>query len=90
MVYHEQIDNDPQRIKNIYPFINHYAWEDIEFPAHARDWKKFEINNKSIALNVLFIPHKKEDIRQTYISLHNSEHPSQMILLMSANGEKWH
>ena len=36
-----------------------------DFPTHSKDWENFETNNKSIALNVLFISHKKE-IRQAY------------------------
>ena len=27
------------------------------FPAHSKDWKKFEWNNKTIALNVLYAPY---------------------------------
>ena len=49
----------------------------------------FETTNKSIALNILFIPHKKKEIRQTYISKHNSELPKQVILLMITSGKEW-
>ena len=28
----------------------------MNFPSHVGDWKKFELNNKSIALNVLYVP----------------------------------
>lgn len=41
---------------------------------------------KSIALNVLFIPHKKKAIRQAFNSKHNSERPNQEILLMITDG----
>ena len=43
-----------------------------DFPTHAKDWNKFETNNKSLALNVFFVPHINEEIRQAYISKHNS------------------
>ena len=32
----------------------------IEFPSHRKDWKKFELYNKSIALNVLYVSHNSE------------------------------
>ena len=33
------------------PFIDQYNWNEIDLPSHSKDWKKFEINNKSIAIN---------------------------------------
>ena len=53
---HQNIENNPERISNIKPFINQYIWEGIDFPARIKDWKKFERNNKKIALNILYIP----------------------------------
>ena len=50
---YEQIKKDPQRISKIKPFINQYNWKDTDVPSHKKDWEKFELNNKSIALNVL-------------------------------------
>ena len=50
------IDNHPERISKIKPFINKYYWKNIDFPAMSRDWKKFESNNE-IALNILYVPH---------------------------------
>ena len=52
---HQNIENHPERISNIKPFINQYNWEGIDFPAGIKDWKKFERNNKTIALNILNI-----------------------------------
>ena len=46
------IDNHPERISKIKPFINKYNWKDIDFLAMSKDWKKFE-SNKEIALNIL-------------------------------------
>ena len=54
---HEGIKKNPQRISKIIPFIDRYNWEDIKFPSQLKDWKKFEQNNKIIALNILFVPH---------------------------------
>ena len=38
----------------------------MEFPAGAKDWKKFEQNNNTITLNVLYIPHNTKTISVTY------------------------
>ena len=51
---HEQIKKDPQRISKTKPLIDQYNWKKIEFPSHKKDWKKFDLNDKSIALNVLY------------------------------------
>ena len=59
---YQNIKKDPQRISKIKPFINQYDWKGINFPSHKEDWKKFESNNKSIALNILFVPYNTEEI----------------------------
>ena len=88
---HERIKKDPQRIPKIKPFINKYNWKDIEFPSHSKDWKKFEQNNKTIALNILFLPYNTKQIRPAYISKYNNERDNQVILLMITNDdENWH
>ena len=44
-------------------FVSQYNWKDIDFTARQKDkemsidWKKFEQSNKTIALNILFVPH---------------------------------
>ena len=64
--------------------------EGIEFPAGIKDWKKFERNNKTIALNILFIPHNTKTINLAYKSKYNRKRENQVVLLMITNGEKWH
>ena len=32
-----------------------------------KDWKKFKSNNKSITLNILYVPYDKKKIRPPYI-----------------------
>ena len=61
---HEKIKKGPQRISEIKPFIDQYNWKDIEFPSHLKDWKKFEQNNKTIALNILFVQYNIKQIKQ--------------------------
>ena len=52
---HRKINNYPERISNLTPFFDQYNWKDIEFPLHSKDWKKFEQNNRTIDLNILFV-----------------------------------
>ena len=87
---YEQIKKNPQRISKIKPFIDQYNWKDIDFPSHSKDWKNFESNNKSIALNILYVPHNTEKIRHAYKSKYNLNRKNQVILLMITDGKKWH
>ena len=68
---YEQIKRYPQRISKIKPFIDQYNWKEIDFLSHSKDWKKFESNNKSIALNILYVPNNTEEIRHAYKSKYN-------------------
>ena len=54
---YDRIENHPERLSKVKRFINQYDWSEINFPSHVGDWEKFELNNKSIALNV-FVFHK--------------------------------
>ena len=66
---YQNINRYPQRILENKPFINQYDWNGIEFPSLQKDWKKFE--NKTIALNVLFIPYNTKQIRPAYMPEYN-------------------
>ena len=65
---HEKIKNDPQRITQIKPFINKHNWEGINFLPEKYDWKNFEKNNVTIALNVLYA--KKAKIYLAHVLKH--------------------
>ena len=52
------------------------------------DWKKFEQNNKAIALNILFVPHNTKIIRLAYKSKYNRKRENQVVLLMIADSGK--
>ena len=54
---HEQIKSHTERISKIKPFIVQYNWKETDFPTSFNSWKKFETNNKSIALNILYVLH---------------------------------
>ena len=73
----------PERVSNI---INKYNWDGIKIPIKLEDWKIFEKNNRTIALNVLYI--KRMEIFPVYVSKINSDCQKQVILLMIPNKEK--
>ena len=85
----DNIDNHPERISKIKPFIDQYNWKDIEFTPTSKDCRKFELNNK-VALNILYIPHNTKRIQLAYRSKYNLTYDKQVILLMITNDEKWH
>ena len=86
---HEQIKKDPQRIIKIKPFIDQYHWKEIDFLPHSKNWKKSESNNKSIALNILYVPRNTEKIRHAHKSKLNLNCENKVTLLMiTDDGEK--
>ena len=87
---YQKVKKDPQRLLKIKPFINQYNWKEIDFPSERRGWKKFELNNKSISLNILFVPYKTENIRLAYKSKYKFKRENQVILLMITDNKKWH
>ena len=63
-----------QKIKN----------EDIDFLQRRREWRNFEQNNKSIALNVLFSSQnieeeEEEEITCAYESEHNFKRENSLV-----------
>ena len=66
----DNIDNHPERISKIKPFIYQYNWKDIDFPPTSKNWKIFELNNE-VALNILYIPHNTRKINVAYKSKNN-------------------
>ena len=66
---YQNIKSNPERTFTIKPFIEQYNWKEIHFPSHKKDWKKFELNNKPIALNVLYVLYTTEKTRHVYKSI---------------------
>ena len=62
----------------------------IDFPSKQKDWKKFELNNKAIALSILFVLYNTEKIRLAYKSTHNFMRKNQVNLLVITDGKRWH
>ena len=71
------------------PYINKYNWKGINFPTTSKDWKKFELNNKTIALNVLYMPCNPKPC-VVYRSEYNNKRKKQVILLIITNGKTSH
>ena len=88
---HQNIDHHPERISKLRLFINNYNWRDTEFPSRSKDCRTFEQNNKTIALNILYVSYNTKQIKQVYISKYNNEHDNQVNLLMITDGtNNWH
>ena len=86
----DKIKKDSQRVSKIKPFIEKYNWGDIDFLSTSKDWKKFEQNNESVAINILYVPHNTRKIHIVYKSRHNLTREKQIILLMISDSQKWH
>ena len=81
------VDKHHQRISKIKPFINNYNWNNINFPTAKKDWNKFELNNKNVALNILYVPFNTKKIEIADKSKYNLIRDNQIILLMISNGK---
>ena len=53
-----EIQSHPKRVSNIKPFINKYKWKRINYLSKI-DWKTLEKNNRTVALNILYIKEKE-------------------------------
>ena len=56
---YEEIKWNPERVSNIKPFLNKDNWEEMSYPSKIDDWKTFEKNNPTIALNIMYTKEKK-------------------------------
>ena len=78
-------------MSNIKPFIDQYdCKKKIDFPSHKKDLEKFELNAKSITVNILHVPHNIEEIRHAYKSKYDLKRENQVILLIITDSEKQH
>ena len=87
-LYNEQIGKNCCRISNIRPYINNVNWENINFPAQEQDYNTLEMNNKSIALNIL--QHNEQKIGHRCKSDFHRTRENKLILLMLNNNTKQH
>ena len=62
-------------------FSREYNWWSIDFSAEIKEWKRFEKNNETIALNILQVPHDEIKITHAYKSKYNHTRKNQVVLL---------
>ena len=87
---YQTIEKDPQRISKLKPYINKYNWKGIDFPAGSKERQKFEKNNDTTALNILYVEQFTNKISVVYKSKYNNKRKKQVILLMIGDGKKYH
>ena len=88
-LHHKEIGVHPERISKLRSYVDRYNWNGIEFPTPSNQWSRFEKQNPEIALNVLVVEGEL-NIRQGFISKHNSERPKCVDLLIVQDGVKKH
>ena len=49
---HAEINNHPERINKIIPYIKNCNWDRINFPSQRKNWERFEKDNTDTALNI--------------------------------------
>lgn len=63
-------------------------WKEISFPSRAKDWKKFQSNNKSIVFNLLLVKNIKEEMKQAYTSNYDFSQENKAILLVITDEQR--
>ena len=63
--------NHKQRISNLKPFMGQLWMEKYWFSGNFKRLENFEQDNKTIALNILFVPYNTKQITRSYISKNN-------------------
>ena len=87
-LHHEEIKYYLERISLLQHYEEQYNWNKLEFPLAIQKIGKFERNNPSIAINVLF--NKKESICTICRSELNGKCCKQVSLLMMVDGKNRH
>ena len=87
---HKQIKKDLKEYQKLNLFLINTIGKKIDFPTSSNSWKKFETNNESIALNILYVLYNTKELRHAYKSKYNLRRENQLILLMITDGKKWH
>ena len=85
---HQNIETHTERISNIKAFIDEYNWKGIDFPTGMKDCKKFEENNKEVALNILCVSANTKTINLAYKSKYNRKCKNQVVLLMITDNKQ--
>ena len=75
---------------NLKPFINKYDWKELMIFTQQKNWKKLELNNSSITLDILYVPYNTEQIRLACKSKYNFKCENKIVLSMITDRKKWH
>ena len=89
-LHHEEIKHHSERISLLRPYEKQYNWEGLELPVSIKKTHKFEKNNPSIAVNVLFSSKKNLNKSTARRSERNVKCKKQVNLLMIGDGESRH
>ena len=73
----KELKSIPKKIKQV----------NIYFSSYQKDWEKFEQNNTSIALNVLFSSQNNEEIKLAYKSEHSFKRENTVVLSMTNDND---
>ena len=87
-LYHEQIGKNYCIITKIKQYTNNFDWKNVNFPPQEQDYKTFEMNNKSIAINILYVPSDTGKISYLYKCEFNKTREKQSILLILTDDQK--
>ena len=69
---YQNIKSHLERVFNLKSFVDQYNWKEVNFlPHQSKNCKRTELENKKIALNILFVQFNIEKIRLAYKSKHN-------------------
>ena len=94
-LHHEEIDFHPERISKLKPYSDLYNWKGMQFPVTINQIEKFEKNNPSIAVNVLYFYSPKEGKSKFKIAIlrrsdGNASRSKVANLLLITDGEMSH
>ena len=70
---YQTIEKDPQGISKLKSYINKYNREGINFPAGSKEWQRFERNNDTLALNILYAKKNTKKINIVYKSRYHNK-----------------
>ena len=78
---YQTIKANPERKSKLKPYINKYNMEGIDFPVGPKEWQKFERNNKTIALNILFISQNTKTLSVAWRLEYNNKRKRRVIFV---------
>ena len=78
----QKLENIQKEYQKYKPFINKCQRKEENYPSGKDGWKKIEKNNKTIALNMLYV---KKNTYSAYISIRSLNYENHINLLSDFN-----